>query len=72
MRRYKLIDLLETIETPKQVYDLTEAAQIRTLKSYNSAIIKLTFGTDAYFTAELTPLGAAYLEHLREQIVVVG
>lgn len=72
MKRYKLIEILETMEWPRDVYDISEAARIRTLKSEQPAVIKLTYGTDAYFTAELTPLGLAYLEHIRQQTVVVG
>lgn len=70
--RYKLIDLLQSMESPREVYDISEAARIRTLKSERTALIRLTFETDAYFTAELTPLGLAYLEYLTAKSVVVG
>lgn len=70
MKRYRITELLGTIESPREIYDISEAARIRTLKSERPSLIALTFGTDAYFMAELTPLGISYLEHLRNLAIV--
>lgn len=68
MNKRTIIEVLESIGTTRSIINLTEASQIRHLKSRRPDLIVLEEGIVpglVYFTAALTPLGIDYLNHLR-------